>query len=203
MNLKECRINDFDDIFETTRLTEGYDKAVVTVLYVLFDIQEENIKSISNKYLFISRDRNARKKAMLLQKEDLGHILIKYCMSSFGLRDTWFNIDDNDMFEFTVGILKNDMSAYELIEYFAYAAMCDVNNAYSLLYENKDVLSKIVKSMMEERYALMLKDRIDLFTGVINNDKIERDLRYKFYDSYNKLDDDFEEIKRNSTDYIR
>lgn len=203
MELKECRIKDFDDVFETTRLTEGYDKAVTTVLYVLFDIEDEKIKSVSNKYLFISRDRNARKKAMLLQKEDLGHILIKYCMSSFGMRDTWFNISDDDLFEFTVSIASNNMSSYELIEYFAFAAMNDVNNAYTILCENKNVISKIAKSMMEERYALMLKDKIDLFTGIINNDKIDRDLRYRFYDAFCKLDDDFEEIKRNSTDYIR
>ena len=202
MNLKECKIKDFDDIFEGTRLSLGYDDAVNSILYVLFDINT-GMKSMEDKYRAITRDNNARKKAMLMQKEDLGHILIKFCMASFGLRGKWFSINDDDLYKFTKDIDKVKMSDYELIEYIAFASMYDTFNAYDLLFRNTVNLEKVVKYMLSERYGSFLKNELDSFTGVINDDKIDRDLRYEFYDAYFRLDDDFEEIKRNSTDYIR
>lgn len=202
MSLKECKIKDFDDIFETTRLSLGYDDAVNSILYVLFDISDGK-KTMEDKYRAISRDKNARKKAMLMQKEDLAHILIKYCMASFGLRNKWFSIGDDDLFEFTKNIDSGSFTGYELIEYFAYASMFDVTNAYDLLYRNTNILEEVIRYMLNERYGMFLKNELDSFTGLINNDKIDRDLRYQFYDSYFKLDDEFEEIKRNSPLYIR
>ena len=90
-----------------------------------------------------------------------------------------------------------------MIEYIAYLAMSDACSAFELLFCNKDNLADVVRYMIDERYLTMLKDEIDLFTGLINDDKIDRDLRYSFYDAYYKLDDEFASIKRNSADYIR
>ena len=203
MDLGLCRIKDFDDVFEATRDSIDYEDAVNSLLYVLFDIRVGNIKSVDNKYLYISRNNDARRKAQLLQKEDLGHILVKFCMASFGLRCEWFNITDDDVFEFMKNVSSTKYSAYDMIEYIAYISMSDVNNAYDLLFSNVDNLRDVVKYMMDERYLTMLKDEIDSFTGLINNDTIDSDLRYKFYDAYYKLDDEFASIKRNSTEYIR
>ena len=61
----------------------------------IFDITDGK-KIMEDKYRSITRENNARKKAMLMQKEDLAHILVKYCMASFGLRNKWFSINDDE-----------------------------------------------------------------------------------------------------------
>ena len=48
-----------------------------------------------------------------------------------------------------------------------------------------------------------MKEQLDNFSGIIDNNNMKSDERYKFYEAYNNLDETFEEIKRNNPDYIK
>lgn len=204
MDLNKCKIQDFDDIFYATKESQGYQNALLAIKYVLFNDESvlEN-KTTDNKYLYISNSNNARKKAMLMQKDDLAHIMIKYCMASFGLRAKDFTTTNDIILLNQKRIDKLDITAYEMIEQVAYLAMHEVYNAYEYLYENKKILSSVVEYMIEERYLSELKDALDNFSGIINNNDIKSDVRYSFYNAYTKLDETFAEIKRNNPDYIK
>ena len=204
MDLELCRIKDLDDIFYATRDSQGYENAVLAIKYVLFDMKdvlEDNTPD--NKYLFISNHNDARKKAMLLQQDDLAQILIKYCMASFGLRGVDFNITDDEFTTDRKRIDRLDVSAYEMIEKVAYAAMGDIYTAYVFLFSNKKLLASVIDYMIEERYVSLLKDALDSFSGIIDNNDIESERRFSFYDAYMNIDKNFAELKRNNKDYIR
>ena len=205
MNLSECRIKDLDDIFYATRDSQGFENAKDAIRYVLFEddsvLDSDDIPE--NKYLFISNKNNARKKAMLLQQDDLAQIVIKYCMASFGLRGTDFNITDDEFTMDRKRIERLDLSAYEMIERVAYAAVGDIYTAYVFLYSNKKLLSEVVSYMIDERYASELKDALDSFSGIIDNNDIESEKRFAYYDAYVNIDNAFAEIKRNNKEYIK
>ena len=189
MDLELCRIKDLDDIFYATRDSQGYENAVLAIKYVLFDMKdvlEDNTPD--NKYLFISNHNDARKKAMLLQQDDLAQILIKYCMASFGLRGVDFNITDDEFTTDRKRIDRLDVSAYEMIEKVAYAAMGDIYTAYVFLFSNKKLLASVIDYMIEERYVSLLKDALDSFSGIIDNNDIESERRFSFYDAYMNID---------------
>lgn len=204
-DLSECKIKDFDDIFYATKDSQGYKNAVLAIKYVLFDDDSVfNGKTPeSNKYLYISSKNNARKKALVLQQDDLAHILIKYCMASFGLRGKDFNITNEEFLVDQKRIDRLEISAYEMIEAVSFAAIGDLYTAYSFLYSNKKLLCSLVEYMIEERYVSEFKELIDNFSGIIDNKDISTDIRYAFYDAYNSLDENFSEIKRNNPEYIK
>ncbi len=205
-DLKTCKINDLDDIFYATKESQGTNNAILAIKYVLFDdttVFEETTSPHENKYLYISSTNNARKKAMLLQKDDLTHILIKYCMASFGLRGNDFIITEEELLLNLKRIDRLEISAYEMIEQIAFAAIGNLYTAENLLYGNKQILIDIVDYMLNERYISEFKDTLDNFSGIIDNNDIETERRYAFYDAYNNLDKSFEEIKRNNPDYIK
>ena len=97
-DLKTCRTSDLDDIFYATKESQGTNNAILAIRYVLFDDNDvfKDTSPEDNKYLYISSSNNARKKAMILQRDDLAHIVVKYCMQSFGLRGKDFTITDDD-----------------------------------------------------------------------------------------------------------
>jgi len=204
-NLKLCRINDLDDIFYATKDSQGTNNAILAIKYVLFkDVSVfKNNKPGDNKYLYISSTNQARKKAMLLQEDDLAHILIKYCMTSFGLRGNDFNISNDELVINQKRIDRLEISAYEMIEQVAYMAVGEVYNAYIYLFSNQKILLDVVDYMLNERYIRNLKEVLDSFTGIINNNDMNTEMRYAFYDAFNNLDDSFAEIKRNNVDYIK
>lgn len=204
-DLKSCRIHDLDDIFYATKESQGTNNALLAIKYVLFD--DETVFTDNNpddnKYLYISSSNNARKKAMILQRDDLAHILIKYCMQSFGLRGKDFSVTNEEFVTNQKRIDKLELSAYEMIEQVAYAAMGDIYTAYEFLYANHDLLIDVVDYMLNERYISELKDTLDNFSGIIDNNEISTETRYAFYDAYNTLDENFSELKRNNPDYIK
>lgn len=204
-NLKDCRIGDFDDIFYATKESQGYNNALLAIKYVLFDDESvfDDETPEGNKYLYISSKNNARKKSMLLQTDDLAHILVKYCMASFGLRGKDFTITEDEFLLNRRRIDRLELTPYEMIEFIAYAAMGDINLAYELLYANKKNLINIVEYMIEERYISEFKESIDEFSGLIDNKDMNEKTRYNFYNAYNNLDEEFESIKRNNKDYIK
>ena len=89
-----------------------------------------------------------------------------------------------------------------MIEAVAYAATGDVDLAYNFLFHNKKLLLEVVQNMIEDRYISDLKETIDNFSGIINCDEMDTDLKYTFYDTYIHLDNTFEEIKRNDINYV-
>ena len=204
-DLSECKIKEFDDIFISTKDSQGYKNAVLAIKYVLFnDDSVFNGKTpISNKYLYISSKNDARKKAITMQQDDLAHILIKYCMASFGLRGKDFNITNEEFVVDQKRIDRLEISPYEMIEAVSFAAIGDLYTAYSFLYSNKKLLCSLVEYMIEERYVSELKELIDNFNGIIDNKDISTDTRYAFYDAYNSLDENFSEIKRNNPEYSK
>ena len=204
-DLRICRTQDLDDIFYATRDSQGTNNAILAIKYVLFNDESvfKNKKPVSNKFQYISSTNNARKKAMILQQDDLGHIMIKYCMSSFGLRNNDFTITDEEFLIDRKRIERLEITPYEMIEKVAYAATGDITLAYNFLFSNKKILSEVVEYMLEERYLSELKESLDNFNGIIDNKDIKTDTRYSFYEAFNNIDEAFNEIKRNNPEYIK
>lgn len=204
-DLSSSKINEFDDIFYATRDSQGYTNAVLAIKYVLFDDISvfEGKKPCENRYLYISSTNNARKKAMLMQQDDLAHILIKYCMQSFGLRGKDFSFNSEEFAIDLKRIERLDISPYEVIEKVAYAAMRDLYVAYSFLFTNQTILSSVVEYMIEERYISGLKETLDNFAGIIDNNEMKTEIKYAYYNAYNNIDENFAELKRNNQDYIK
>ena len=204
-NLNICKINDLDDIFYATKESQGHENAIAAIKYVLFDDDSvfENNYPGENKYLYISNTNNARKKAMLLQADDLIHILVKHCMASFGLRGKLFNITEDELITDLKRIERLELGAYESIELIAFAATGNIDNIYTIFDSNKEIYFNIVDYMLNERYTSNFKEQLDNFSGIIDNNDMQSDERFKFYDTYNNLDETFAEIKRNNPDYIK
>ena len=135
-DLKLCRTQDLDDIFYATKDSQGTNNAILAIKYVLFDDESvfKDKKPVPNKFQYISSTNNARKKAMILQKDDLAHIMIKYCMASFGLRNSDFTITDEEFLIDRKRIDRLEITPYEMIEKVAYAATGDVELAYNFLF---------------------------------------------------------------------
>lgn len=204
-DLKTCPVEVLDDIFKATRESQGTENALAAIKYVLFDDETvfKGTKPVENKYLYISNENNARKKAMILQTDDLAHILVKYCMESFGLRGRNFTITDDEFVLNQKRIDRLEITAYEMIEQVAYAAMGNTYTAYNYLFSNYGILMDVVDYMLNERYVRELKDILDNFGGIIDNKELSTETRYAYYDAYQRIDEDFEEIKRNNQDYIK
>lgn len=204
-DLKTCKTKDLDDIFYATKESQGTNNALLAIRYVLFGDHTvfEDKSPDENKYLYISSNNNARKKAMLLQQDDLTHILVKYCMASFGLRGKNFIITEEELLLNLRRIDRLELSAYEMIEIIAFAAIGSLYNAENLLYGNKKILFEIVDYMLNERYISDFKEELDNFSGIIDNNDIKTEQRFAFYDAYCNLDESYEEIKRNNPDYIK
>lgn len=203
--LNKCHIDYFDDIFYATKESQGYENAVLAIKYVLFDDDSvfENTNIEKDKYVYISKNKNARKKAMVFQQDDLAHILIKYCMASFGLRCKDFTITEEEFEKIRERIEIMDIPPYEMIELISYATIGDIYIAYQLLYANQKNLSNVVEYMIEERYISKYRDELDKFNGIIENMEVPKNIRYKYYETYATIDDSFAEIKRNNNEYLK
>ena len=199
------RINDLDDIFFATKESQGHENALGAIKYVLFgdtSILEKTPKE-EDKYLYISKENNARKKAMILQSDDLIHIIVKLSMASFGLRGKDFNITEESFITDLKRIERLDIGIYEAIELIAYAAMTNINNVYTIFDSNKELYYGVIDYILNERYTSNFIEQLDNFSGIIDNNNMKSDERFKFYDAYNNLDEVFSEIKRNNPDYIK
>jgi len=117
--------------------------------------------------------------------------------------ETDFNISNDELVINQKRIDRLEISAYEMIEQVAYMAVGEVYNAYIYLFSNQKILLDVVDYMLNERYIRNLKEVLDSFTGIINNNDMNTEMRYAFYDAFNNLDDSFAEIKRNNVDYIK
>jgi hypothetical protein len=204
-DVKTCRIKDFDDIFYATKDSQGTENAIKAIKYVLFndDSVFEGADPEENKYLYISSKNEARKKAMIFQIDDLAHILVKYCMQSFGLRGKDFTITEEELLINRKRIDRLEISAYEMIEQVSYLAINDIYNAYNYLFSNYNVLMEVVDYMLNERYIRDMKKILDNFSGIIDNNDMKTEIRYAFYDAYQNIDENFAELKRNDPEYVK
>ena len=204
-DVKTCRIKDFDDIFYATKDSQGTENAIKSIKYVLFndDSVFEGADPEENKYLYISSKNEARKKAMIFQIDDLAHILVKYCMQSFGLRGKDFTITEEELLINRKRIDRLEISAYEMIEQVSYLAINDIYNAYNYLFSNYNVLMEVVDYMLNERYIRDMKKILDNFSGIIDNNDMKTEIRYAFYDAYQNIDENFAELKRNDPEYVK
>ena len=140
---------------------------------------------------------------MIFQIDDLAHILVKYCMQSFGLRGKNFIITEEELLINKKRIDRLEISAYEMIEQVSYLAINDIYNAYNYLFSNYNILMDVVDYMLNERYIRDMKKILDNFSGIIDNNDMKTEIRYAFYDAYQNIDDNFAELKRNDPDYIK
>lgn len=205
MNELNYKIKELDEIFLATKESQGHDNAIAALKYVLFgdDTLFEGQELESDKYLYISNINDARQKAMLLQSDDLIHIITKLSMASFGLRGQSFDLDEDSFITSLKRIKRLDIDAYDSIELVAYAAVGNVENVYSIFDSNKVIYYSVVDYLLNERYSRKRLEQLDNFSGIIDNNGINPDDRYAFYEAYNSLDDVFAEIKRNNPDYIK
>jgi hypothetical protein len=138
-----------------------------------------------------------------MQQDDLGQIMIKYCMASFGLRGKKFNITDDEFVRIQEKIDDLEISAYDMIEFVAYTSIHDPLVAYKVLFQNTKILGELVTYMIKERYEEDLKESLDNFNGVIDNEELNPSLRFSYYEAYTNIDKSFAEIKRNDKYYIK
>ena len=68
---------------------------------------------------------------------------------------------------------------------------------------NKEIYWNVIDYVLNERYTSNFLEQLDNFSGIIDNNNMKSDERFKFYDAYNNLDEVFSEIKRNNPDYIK
>ena len=205
MELIENHVQDIDDIFYATKESQGYINAISSIKYVLFNddsVFKDRVPD-SNKYIYISKKNNARKKAMLLQDDDLAQILVKYCLQSFGLKNKAFTITEEDFLIDRKRVERLDLGTSEMVEAVAYAALGDVYVAYDFLYSNHKLLLKVVDSFIEERYINEKKEELDNFDGIILTKNMDKETKFLYYKAYIHLDEAFAEIKRNNADYVK
>jgi hypothetical protein len=205
MDLSYNKIKELDDIYNSTKESQGAQNALLAIRYVLFNddsVFKDGIPK-ENKYTFISSNNDARKKAKLMQLDDLGQIMIKYCMASFGLRGKKFNITDDEFVHIQEKIDDLEISAYDMIEFVAYTSIHDPLVAYKTLFQNTKILGELVTYMIKERYEEDLKESLDNFNGVIDNEELNPSLRFSYYEAYTNIDKSFAEIKRNDKYYIK
>lgn len=196
---------ELDDIFYATKESQGYINAISAIKYVLFNDESvfKDRTPDSNKYIYISKKNNARKKAMLLQDDDLAQILIKYCLQSFGMRGLDFTTTDEDFTIDRKRIDRLNLSAYEMIELVAFASLGDVYVAYDFLYSNQNQLLKVVEAFIEDRYINDKAEELDSFDGIIQSKSMDKETKFLYYKTYIHLDETFAEIKRNNVNYIK
>ena len=205
MDLLENHVRDIDDIFYATKESQGYVNAINSIKYVLFDDDSvfNGREPDSNKYIYISKNKNARKKAMHLQTDDLAQILIKYCLQSFGLKNKNFTITEEEFLIDRKRVSRLDLGTNEMIEAVAFAALGDIYVAYDFLYSNHNLLLKVVDSFIEERYINEKKEELDDFDGIISHKDMDKETKFLYYKAYIHLDETFAEIKRNNVDYVK
>ena len=113
------------------------------------------------------------------------------------------SITSEDFNNYQSNIKELNVTAYEMIEIVSYACIGNVYLAYELLFENIHILSDVVEYMIQERFISNLKEALDSFNGVIENNDIIKEERFNFYECYVTIDKSFAEIKRNNVEYIK
>lgn len=203
--MKRCKMDWLDDIFWGTKDSQGIRNATSAIKFVLFD-DESQIPdgfTVGDKYEFISSRRDGRAKAKMLQSIDLVQILCKYAMQSFGIKNKNFDIDYNEYIKIrNKKVIKSDFNDDYITELVAYALMDSVYGGYIFVSSNKFVRNSLINALINERYIEEKWQALDEFNGILRNPSIDEITKKNYLDSYQRMDDDFLNIKRRDNDYL-
>ena len=203
--MKRCKMDWLDDIFWGTKDSQGLRNATSAIKFVLFD-DESQIPdgfTVGDKYEFISSRRDGRAKAKMLQSIDLVQILCKYAMQSFGIKNKNFDIDYDEYIKIrNKKVIKSDFSDDYITELVAYALMDSVYGGYIFVSSNKFVRNSLINALINERYIEEKWQTLDEFNGILRNTSIDEITKKNYLDSYQRMDDDFLNIKRRDNDYL-
>lgn len=203
--MKRCKMDWLDDIFWGTKDSQGLRNATSAIKFVLFD-DESQIPdgfTVGDKYEFISSRRDGRAKAKMLQSIDLVQILCKYAMQSFGIKNKNFDIDYDEYIKIrNKKVIKSDFNDDYITELAAYALMDSVYGGYIFVSSNKFVRNSLINALINERYIEEKWQVLDEFNGILRNPIIDEITKKNYLDSYQRMDDDFLNIKRRDNDYL-
>lgn len=203
--MKRCKMDWLDDIFWGTKDSQGLRNATSAIKFVLFD-DESQIPdgfTVGDKYEFISSRRDGRAKAKMLQSIDLVQILCKYAMQSFGIKNKNFDIDYDEYIKIrNKKVIKSDFSDDYITELVAYALMDSVYGGYIFVSSNKYIRNSLINALINERYIEEKWQVLDEFNGILKNPSIDEITKKNYLDSYQRMDDDFLNIKRRDNDYL-
>ena len=203
--MKRCKMDWLDDIFWGTKDSQGLRNATSAIKFVLFD-DESQIPdgfTVGDKYEFISSRRDGRAKAKMLQSIDLVQILCKYAMQSFGIKNKNFDIDYDEYVKIrNKKVIKSDFNDDYITELVAYALMDSVYGGYIFVSSNKFVRNSLINALINERYIEEKWQTLDEFNGILRNPSIDEITKKNYLDSYQRMDDDFLNIKRRDNDYL-
>lgn len=203
--MKRCKMDWLDDIFWGTKDSQGLRNATSAIKFVLFD-DESQIPdgfTVGDKYEFISSRRDGRAKAKMLQSIDLVQILCKYAMQSFGIKNKNFDIDYDEYIKIrNKKVIKSDFNDDYITELAAYALMDSVYGGYIFVSSNKYIRNSLINALINERYIEEKWQVLDEFNGILRNPSIDEITKKNYLDSYQRMDDDFLNIKRRDNDYL-
>lgn len=203
--MKRCKMDWLDDIFWGTKDSQGIRNATSAIKFVLFD-DESQIPdgfTVGDKYEFISSRRDGRAKAKMLQSIDLVQILCKYAMQSFGIKNKNFDIDYDEYVKIrNKKVIKSDFNDDYITELVAYALMDSVYGGYIFVSSNKYIRNSLINALINERYIEEKWQTLDEFNGILRNPSIDEITKKNYLDSYQRMDDDFLNIKRRDNDYL-
>ena len=203
--MKRCKMDWLDDIFWGTKDSQGLRNATSAIKFVLFD-DESQIPdgfTVGDKYEFISSRRDGRAKAKMLQSIDLVQILCKYAMQSFGIKNKNFDIDYDEYIKIrNKKVIKSDFNDDYITELVAYALMDSVYGGYIFVSSNKFVRNSLINALINERYIEEKWQVLDEFNGILRNPIMDEITKKNYLDSYQRMDDDFLNIKRRDNDYL-
>lgn len=203
--MKRCKMDWLDDIFWGTKDSQGLRNATSAIKFVLFD-DESQIPdgfTVGDKYEFISSRRDGRAKAKMLQSIDLVQILCKYAMQSFGIKNKNFDIDYDEYVKIrNKKVIKSDFNDDYITELVAYALMDSVYGGYIFVSSNKYIRNSLINALINERYIEEKWQTLDEFNGILKNPSIDEITKKNYLDSYQRMDDDFLNIKRRDNDYL-
>lgn len=203
--MKRCKMDWLDDIYYGTKSSQGTRNAINAIKFVLFDdisVIPDGLE-IGDKYEFISSRKDGRAKAKMLQKIDLDQILCKYAMQSFGIKNIPFNITYDEYNSLRKKHLINKKYTMDYaVELMAFALTDSTYGGYLFLNSNKFIKNILLDSLINERYIEEKYQELDSFTGILDNINISDDIKKSYLENFNKLDDDFLNIKRRDNSYL-
>lgn len=203
--MKRCKMDWLDDIYYGTKSSQGTRNAINAIKFVLFDdtsVIPDGLE-IGDKYEFISSRKDGRAKAKMLQKIDLDQILCKYAMQSFGIKNIPFNITYDEYNSLRKKNLINKKYTMEyVVELMAFALTDSIYGGYLFLNANKFMKNILLDSLINERYIEEKYQELDSFTGTLENRDIPDEIKKGYLENFNKLDDDFLNIKRRDNSYL-
>ncbi len=206
MHMKSAKMNYLDDIFLGTQESQGLRNAVSAIKFVLFN--DKSVvpigMEIKDKYEFISSRYNGRAKAKLFQYLDMLHILCKYALCSFGIRNEPFNLDDDFYLKVRNSKdIEDDIDEEKAVELLSYALVDDIYGGYILVASNEGIRTMVINHLISERYIKNLRDELDSFDEIITNKEMDGNLRVMYLDCFQKLDEVMYEIKNKDINYIK